>query len=112
MTVITRYRGDTYPIKIQIFNRQTRQPVDITGMSAILSVSTRQNPTASPDVFSSVGIPQSPTVDGVFHFPITASQANNLSIRTHYYDVQVTDAMGEVRTIEKDEFRVIQDITK
>ena len=39
-------------------------------------------------------------------------EGTNLPVETYYYDVQMTDASGNVRTIAKFKFKITQDITK
>lgn len=109
MTIITRFRGDTSPIVIEITDARTHVPLDLTGISAKLSVSTVANPTDAPDVFTLNGIATGP---GVMSFPLTDQQANALVVSTLFYDLQLTDFNGKRLTVDKDEFRVVQDITK
>lgn len=105
---ITRHRGDTYPITFTA--KSGRESVDVAGYSAILSVSTEENPASDSYLFQITGTLDADTTTGKIHFTPTWTQANNLG--EYYYDVQVTDVAGKVRTPVKGKFTFEQDITK
>jgi hypothetical protein len=47
---------------------------------------------------------------GIVEFSPTASQANQVG--NFYYDIQMTDSNGKIRTVMLDEYSYTQDITK
>lgn len=103
---IERKRGDTYDIIINVVD-SNKAPISLTSETFQLSVSTRQNPTVAPDILSVAGsIVDAP--NGKVSFAIDGTQ----SVGSYYYDIQMTDTASKIRTIAKDTFRVVQDITK
>ena len=108
---ITFVRGDSYTKTITITSVETGSPVNLLGCSAILTVATIANP---PDdttkLFSLTGIIDPNPATGVITF--TPSVSNNNAIGVYYYDIQITDGDGNVRTIVKSTYTITQDITK
>jgi len=108
MTIITRKRGDTYPIEILVTSNDI--PLDVTGCTFKLTVDPSKAPvddTANIITLTGVLVGSEP---GRVNFPLTDSQADHLG--KYYYDVQMTDAGGIIRTIMADKFVWVQDITK
>jgi hypothetical protein len=105
---ITRYRGDTYRIRIQARDKVTKAAVDLTGATAVLSVSSTLEPSSAPDVFTVAGVIPAPATQGIVDFEPPGNTAPGL----YYYDIQITDAQGKIRTLIKDEYEIVQDITK
>lgn len=113
-TSITMYRGDSYPIAFTIsyrINSNTTAPIDLTGCSLLMTVDTLENP---PDnatkMFDVAGVLADDPTTGIVYFTPTA--LNTSAIGSYYFDVQLTDADGNIRTVAKDKFVVSQDITK
>ena len=111
MSKIIRYRGDTTPIDITVKDPKTKKEVDITGATFLLTVNSLENP---PDdttqLFQSTGTIVDDPVNGQVTFPIDAP-AGDQTPADYYYDIQMTSPSG-VKTIVKDVYKVIQDVTK
>lgn len=109
MSVITRYRGDTAADQFTI----TRDgvAVDITGSTFKLTVNTEQNPTDITNQLLSVTGTITDAAAGQMEFAPSALEADQTP-GDYYYDVQMTDASGGIRTIIKGRYRFKQDITK
>jgi len=106
--IITRFRGDTYRLRLLVKDSETGVPLDLASMTAQLSVSSVENPAAPPDIFSVSGAIVTPATSGQIDFvPPSNTAAGN-----YWYDVQVTDGSGQVRTLVKGEYRIVQDVTK
>lgn len=109
MTSITRYRGDTAPDQFTV--TQDGAAVNITGYSFKLTVNSDEDPTdATNQKFSLTGTVTS-GVDGYVEFAPTALEADQAP-GVYYYDVQMTDGSGNIRTVAKGRYRFKQDITK
>lgn len=108
MTDISRSRGDTYPMEFTV--KSDGVPLDITDSTFLLTV----DPSATPvddtnnlfalpgQIFSAPG--------GVVTFSINEDQSDHVGI--FYYDLQMIDPAGIIRTIQKGKFKFVQDITK
>lgn len=106
---ITRYRGDTNPIRG--YAAINGLPLDVTGCSFTLTVNQSKAPTTSAtNRFSLTGVVVD-VLTGELAFPITEEQADQLPGR-YYYDIQMTDALGFKTTIALDRFVFLQDISK
>ena len=110
-SAVTMYRGDSYPIVFTINDKTTRLPIDLTGGSVKLTVSSVENPPdATTKIFDIAGALASDPKTGVVTFSPTVG---NTSIAgSYFYDVQLTGADGSIRTVAKSTFVVLQDITK
>lgn len=109
MTTITRYRGDTSPIRGVVALNDL--PLDVTGCSFTLTADPSKTPTtAINNLFTLTGTLVN-AATGELSFPITAPQADQLPGK-YYYDIQMTDALGLKTTIALDKFVFLQDITK
>lgn len=110
-TAITMYRGDSYPITLTLTDKTTKAAIDLTGCSLTMTVDTLSAP---PDdttkVFEVAGVLSATPTDGRATFVPTSEDTS--TVGTLYYDIQLTDADGNVRTVAKDKFTVAQDITK
>lgn len=110
MTDITRRRGDTYGNEFQIISETTGQPLDITGFSFLLTVDPEPDPLNSDNnVFQITGTITG-AATGLVEFAPNATQADNLG--AYYYDIQMTDDSGRIRTIQTGKYLLVQDITK
>lgn len=108
MTVITRRRGDTYPIEILVTSNDI--PLDVTNCTFKLTVDPNKAPV--DNVANIISLPGELVVGetGRVNFPFTDGQADHLG--KYYYDIQMTDAGGVIRTLLADKFVWVQDITK
>jgi hypothetical protein len=108
---ITMYRGDSYPLSFTIKNKDTSAAVDLTGGALVMTVNPERDPVdASEVLFQLNGVMDAPAT-GVATF--TPSELDtDLPVGKYYYDIEYTDAAGNVRTIVKSTFAITQDITK
>lgn len=104
---LERVRGDTSADVITLKSGNT--PVDLTGCSALMTLNTLRNPPDnSTQVYQVVGVIS--LFDSSISFSPTAEQADLVGF--FYYDIQLTDATGAIRTLVKDAYVYTQDITK
>lgn len=111
MTEQTRTRGDTYVDEFVVTSKITGAVIDITtGYDFLLTLDTRKKPDdATTQVYQLAGV----IIDGpngIVGFSPTATQADQLG--KFYYDIEMTDPAGRIRTIELDKYTYTQDITK
>lgn len=109
---ITRRRGDTYPDSFTLTLRETGDYANLTGCSFLLTLDTLKNPVGVlTNVYQIVGNVPNPA-NGVVQFSPTLSQADRVGY--YYYDVQMTDQSGKVRTLTPfgAQYVYIEDITK
>lgn len=108
-TNISRYRGDTYSDKFTITNTDG-SPMDITGFSFKMTLNSNPYPTDnSTQLYQLIGS-ITDAVNGVVEFSPTALQANNVG--KFRYDVQMTDDLGVIKTIQLGCYTYLQNITK
>lgn len=110
-TPITRYRGDTAPDQFILVDANGAV-VDIsTGYSFLLTVDTRAEPSDdSTQLFQLVGTVVSGPA-GKFEFRPNSTQADQAPGK-YYFDVQVTDPSGGIKTVDKEKYVFKQDIGK
>ena len=112
---VEKRRGDTKDIQIRLSD--SNGVIDVTGYTAIMTISSVKEPTDSSTViFQTTGAPyQSPT-GGILRFDFSQFpfQSPEIVPGSYFYDVQVTDAQspGEIFTPLIGKFVVKQDITK
>lgn len=107
---ITRTRGDTYADQFSVTMKQGGQPADLTGCVFTLTLSTSSAPTdQSTMVYQITGDVQDP-LSGIVGFSPSALQADQVG--NFYFDVQMQDSLGKVRTLVLDSYVYTQDITK
>ncbi len=110
MTAITRKRGDTYAETITVTDT-AGTAINITGYTFKLTVDPEKAPaTAANNLFSITGTILSPTA-GTVEFAPSALQADQAP-GTYYFDIQMVDGAGRIRTIALDKYIVVQDISK
>lgn len=110
MAELTRYRGDTFADTFTIFDNTTGLPVDLTGASLLLTVDPSATPVSSAtNAYQIVGVIATPS-SGVVSFAPTLSQSNRVGY--FYYDIQLTDITGKIRTVDNGVQQYKQDITK
>lgn len=109
---ITFYRGDSYPITLTIRDKDTSDPVDITGYSFRMTVNTEKDPTSiATQLFTVDGVLDADPTTGRVSFTPSDTDTDHPS-GTYYYDIEMTDTGGNVRTIAKYKFKLVQDISK
>lgn len=109
MTAIIRYRGDTAADQFTI--TRDGAAVNITGCTFKLTVNSQKDPTDTANQLFSLTGTITGASSGQVEFAPTSLQADQLPGR-YFYDVQMTDATGAVRTAIKGVYRFLEDITK
>lgn len=108
---IIMYRGDSYPLSFTIKDKDSGAAIDLTAGALVMTVNTERDPTdASNELFQLIGVMSDPA-SGVVEFTPTELHTDQ-SVGKYYYDIEYTDAAGNVRTIVKSTFAITQDITK
>lgn len=109
MSEIVRYRGDTWPIRMTIL--QDDVPMNITGCDFVLTVDSKKTPPDdTTNLFQLIGTIEGDPADGNVIFE--PSELDVDRVGKFFYDLQVTDTSLKKRTIAKDRFTLVQDITK
>lgn len=107
---LTIVRGDSYPIPFTLTD-PAGAVLDLTGCTVVLTVSAEAEPEDDTAQICQVAgvLADDPTTGGVSFTPTTADTAE---VGGYYYDIQVTDADGHVRTPVKSTLTISQDISK
>jgi len=109
-TNVLRKRGDTYPHKIEVVDKCTNEPIDVTGFSFALAVDPSKTPTDDTNNIMKLIGSISDGPNGRVQFPLTTTDADNVG--DYFYDIQMTDLATKPRTIESGAWKMTQDITK
>lgn len=110
MTDITRKRGDTYADEFSVLSGTTGLVIDITGFTFLLTVDTEKNPLdATNNLYQLMGVITDAS-NGLVEF--VPSSSNTDLLGKYYFDIQMTDGAGRIRTIDKGFYKFVQDITK
>ena len=109
-TDITRFRGDTAADQITVQD-SAGVAVDVTGYSFLLTVNSIQNPPdATTELYSLTGTILD-ALNGIVEFVPTTGNADQKA-STYYYDIQMTDDVSRIKTIESGKYTYTQDVTK
>lgn len=106
---IERKRGDTYADEFTLTDKQTWEPVNLSGCSFLLTVDERPKPTNDLTRRYQLTGDVLPLEGKVLCAP-TPEEAD--LVGTFYYDLQMTDATGRIRTVASGPYIYLQDITK
>lgn len=106
-----RHRGDTYGDEISIISETDGTPVDITGFTFLMTVDTRKSPDDASTVVYQLSGNILSGVGGTVEFVPSEAQSDQLPT-TYFYDIQMQDLTGRIRTIQKGKYKYVQDITK
>ena len=108
---LNRTRGDDHPFRFQLFQADEITPGIITGFTFLMTADPNDEPTDNSNNFWQL----TGTVDdgalGKFSFNPSISQMD-LTIDTHFYDVQLIDGGSFKRTPIRGKLIIEQDITK
>lgn len=111
-------RGDSYTITLTIKDKSVTpsEAIDISGYSFKMTCNSEQDPTDETNQqFQVIGVvdPDQVTNKGKVSFTPTANDTD-LAKATYFYDVEMTDGSGNIRTISpyKAKFKLNQDQTK
>ena len=109
---MTIYRGDSYPITFLFETPSASLPINLTNCAFTLTVSSERSPVDNTtEVFSVDGvIDDSPSTGKVSFTPLTTD--TDILPKKYYYDIQVTDGDGNIKTLVKSTLSIVQDISK
>lgn len=110
MTDITRTRGDTYADEFVISSATTQQPINIAGYTFTMTLDPSQAPADDTTKIYQLTGTILDAAGGRVEFAPSALQANRVG--NFFYDVQMVDGAGRTRTIDRGQYRYVQDITK
>ena len=105
--IIERQRGDTYDHLFQLLD-EDNSPITLTSETFTLTINTEENPTDTSNQVLTVGGAIVDANSGKISFNIDGSEP----LGTNYFDIQMTDNAGNLRTIVKGQWVIEQDITK
>ncbi len=110
------YRGDSFPITLTVKTKTVDDvpgvPIDITGYTFLMTVNSVKDPTTiEHQMFQVNGVLDADPTTGKVVFTPTTGQTD-IPPAKYYYDVQMTDNAGHVRTVAKFKLVIRQDITK
>lgn len=107
---LTRTRGDTYPDQFLVTLKEDSSPANLDGCVFKMTLSASSAPEAdTPPVYQLTGVVKD-AESGLVEFSPTSTQAD--LVGNFFYDVQMTDAQGIIRTLTMDAYTYTQDITK
>jgi len=107
---IRMYRGDSYDLSFTIANELTDEPVNLTGATLKMTVTTiKDPPDATTKLFDVAGVIDADPTTGKVAFKPTS--LNTAAIGNYFYDIQLT-AGTDIRTVQKAKFDIVQDNTK
>lgn len=110
---LTFYRGDTYPVEYTIKDKTTGLAINITGYTFTMTVNADKDPPGTDTTNQLFTVPGSITDAGNGKVEFTPTSTNtDQEAGTYYYDVQMVDGSGNIRTVVKAKFKVTYDITK
>ena len=110
MTAIVRFRGDTHAITRTMRSKRSGGIIDITGYSFKLTVNGVESPIDEvSQKFQIIGVI---TDADLGQYQFVPSTADATVTGNMFFDIEVVDAGGAVETVEKDTYKVNQDITK
>jgi hypothetical protein len=107
-------RGDSYPLSIRIKDKASKEYIDITGYTFLLTVDPSKSPEDSTgNIFQVIGVVDPDQVTNKGKVSFTPTQTDTDNVGKYYYDIQFIDGVGNKRTFVRG-FRFIlgQDITK
>ena len=110
MTDLTRKRGDTYADEFQIKSESTGLAIDITGYTFLLTVDPEKRPTTDANNLFQLTGSITTALSGLVEF--APSAANTDVLGTYYFDAQLTDPAGRIRTFDSGKYKLVQDVTK
>lgn len=110
MTDFTRKRGDTYADEITVTSTTTGLPINITGYSFEMTLDTSKTPGDSTQNLYQLTGTILDAAAGRVEFAPSALQADHVG--AFFFDIQMIDGAGRIRTIDAGKYTYTQDITK
>lgn len=113
---ITNYiRGDSREITINILQSDGVTPFNLTGCEVWFTVNANTDNTADNDSSAVIAVKTSEFTNpsaGVATLQLTNAMTQYIPPDTYFYDVQLKDSMGNITSLQQNEFSVIADITR
>lgn len=110
---LTFFRGDTNERILLVKKSDDDTLVDLTGCDILLTVDSRENPTDNTTkIFQSSLVPDEDQVVNKGKATFKPTSTDNSVAGKYFYDVQVTDQSGNITTVIKSTYTILQDITK
>lgn len=110
MTDLTRKRGDSFADGFIVKSETTGAAIDIGGYTFLMTVDITANPPDNTTKLFEVTGTIIDAASGNVEFAPTTGQTDRVGI--FYYDIQMTDDTGRIRTIDSGKYTIRQDITK
>lgn len=112
MASISRFRGDTAVDSFTVKD-EGGAARNVTAHTFLLTIDEKLNPTDSSTRVAQIPGTIIDAVGGAIEFqPEDGSFDFDIDPGSYYYDIQMTDPGGRVITLAKDEYIIVQDITK
>lgn len=102
------YRGQTWSQPLRIRDAVTKQPIDLTGITAAMEIRPAQNSPALTETVDCVII----AVEGKITLNLSATKTSGILPGVYYYDLKCTDSVAEVRYWLAGKFIVSGRVTK
>jgi hypothetical protein len=110
MTDKTRYRGDTAADEITV-QTPAGAAVNVSGFTFVMTVNSLENPPDNvTELYAIVGTILVAAA-GTVEFVPSGVQADQKPA-DYYYDIQMTDGAGRIKTLDKGMYTYTQDISK
>lgn len=106
-------RGDSYPLTMTIKSRSTGLPIDLTGYSFLMTVSSDKDPVDDTnEVFQVAGVVDADQVANPGKVSFTPTTSDTATPGKFYYDIQWTVGATVRSWNKKNRFTITQDISK
>lgn len=107
---IIRYRGDTYADSFFVFNDRTGDMIDLAGCVLRMTLATKRVPKNAEDIVYTLNGAVDPFEIGKVYFTPTESQADRVGF--YWYEIELREPNGTVRTVLSAKYVYKQDITQ
>ena len=107
---VQMYRGDSRTVEITV--TADGSAVDLSTVAAYVMTVKKNadDPTATITVTGTIA--NAPGTDGVIEFLLVPADTASLAGGAYVYDVQLTMETGDVYTVAKDQFIILDDVTR
>ena len=106
------YRGDTQRYKLTLTEKETGDPIDLTGGTMWFTLKSKASDTDADAVVQKQVTTHLDAVNGITEVVLDATDTTNADAGRYYYDFQFVDSAGTVKTILAGKVRLLQDITR
>jgi hypothetical protein len=109
MTDFSRKRGDTFSLSFTVQD-SSGTAIDITGASFKLTINQDAQPEDTTNQLAQLIGVIVDAANGIVRFDPDATSVGTVGV--FFYDVEMTDSGGKVRTLTDGTWTIVQDITK